>query len=126
MSRPYASRLPPPLIEPQAVYQSLVHLTWIDKLLDNVRALFTELYKDQLKKRNTAVLNCPFDDYFDRQVQELEPHAESLRALEPSTAAVADYTPPSSSGTDNAEAPPPMPGLRKRKSPAHPHAMISN
>ncbi|GME49832.1 Signal sequence receptor alpha [Neofusicoccum parvum] len=96
-----------------AVYQSLVHLTWIDKLLDNVRALFTELYKDQLKKRNTAVLNCPFDDYFDRQVQELEPHADSLRNLESSVSTVAEYTPPSSSGTDHADAPPPMPGLRK-------------
>ncbi|GME24162.1 Signal sequence receptor alpha [Neofusicoccum parvum] len=98
-----------------AVYQSLVHLTWIDKLLDNVRALFTELYKDQLKKRNTAVLNCPFDDYFDRQVQELEPHADSLRNLESSVSTVAEYTPPSSSGTDHADAPPPMPGLRKRR-----------
>ncbi|EOD50638.1 putative signal sequence receptor alpha subunit protein [Neofusicoccum parvum UCRNP2] len=98
-----------------AVYQSLVHLTWIDKLLDNVRALFTELYRDQLKKRNTAVLNCPFDDYFDRQVQELEPHADSLRNLESSVSTVAEYTPPSSSGTDHADAPPPMPGLRKRR-----------
>lgn len=96
-----------------AVYQSLVHLTWIDKLLDNVRALFTELYKDQLKKRSTAVLKCPFDDYFDRQVQELEPHQDSLRPLESSTSTVAEFTPPSSSGTDHAEAPPPMPGLRK-------------
>lgn len=100
----------------QAVYQSLVHLTWIDKLLDNVRALFTELYKDQLKKRNTAALNCPFDDYFDRQVQELEPHADSLRNLESSVSTVAEFTPPSSSGTDHDEdAPPPMPGLRKRE-----------
>lgn len=98
------------------MYQSLVHLTWIDKLLDNVRALFTELYKDQLKKRSTAVLKCPFDDYFDRQVQELEPHQDSLRPLESSTSTVAEFTPPSSSGTDHAEAPPPMPGLRKRES----------
>ncbi|KAF2135955.1 uncharacterized protein K452DRAFT_259867 [Aplosporella prunicola CBS 121167] len=96
-----------------AVYQSLVHLTWIDKLLDNVRALFTELYKDQLKKSNTSVINCPFDGYFDRQVQELEPHGDSTatRSLEP--APTADYTPPSSSGTDRADLAPPMPGLRK-------------
>ncbi|EKG18030.1 Signal recognition particle SRP54 subunit GTPase [Macrophomina phaseolina MS6] len=96
-----------------AVYQSLVHLTWIDKLLDNVRALFTELYKDQLRKRSTAVINCPFDDYFDRQVQELEPNQGSLRTLESSVSTVAEFTPPSSSGTDQADAPPPMPGLRK-------------
>ncbi|KAL1647941.1 hypothetical protein SLS58_002265 [Diplodia intermedia] len=97
-----------------AVYQSLVHLTWIDKLLDNVRALFTELYKDQLRKRNSAVLNCPFDDYFDRQVQELEPHGDSLRNLESSVSTVAEFTPPSSSGTDHDDdVPPPMPGLRK-------------
>lgn len=98
------------------MYQSLVHLTWIDKLLDNVRALFTELYKDQLKKRSTAVLKCPFDDYFDRQVQELEPLQDSLCPLESSTSTVAEFTPPSSSGTDHAEAPPPMPGLRKCES----------
>ncbi|KAK7513908.1 signal recognition particle, alpha subunit, N-terminal-domain-containing protein [Phyllosticta citriasiana] len=96
-----------------AVYQSLVHLTWIDKLLDNVRTLFTELYKDELKKRNTCVINCPFDDYFDRQVQELEALGESAAPPIRESAPTVELTPPSSSGTDHAHEAPPMPGLRK-------------
>ncbi|KAK8240607.1 signal recognition particle, alpha subunit, N-terminal-domain-containing protein [Phyllosticta capitalensis] len=96
-----------------AVYQSLVHLTWIDKLLDNVRALFTGLYKDQLKKRNTSVINCPFDDYFDRQVQELEALGESAAPPNRDSAPAVELTPPSSSGSDHARGAPPMPGLQK-------------
>ncbi|KAK7537498.1 signal recognition particle, alpha subunit, N-terminal-domain-containing protein [Phyllosticta citribraziliensis] len=96
-----------------AVYQSLVQLTWIDKLLDNVRTLFTELYKDQLKKRNTCVIDCPFDDYFDRQVQELEALGESAAPPIRDSAPTVELTPPSSSGTDHAHEAPPMPGLRR-------------
>ncbi|TID16022.1 P-loop containing nucleoside triphosphate hydrolase protein [Venturia nashicola] len=55
-----------------AVYQSLLQITWIDQLLENVRVLFTELYGDQLTKQNTSKFLCPFDDYFDRQIAELE------------------------------------------------------
>lgn len=78
-----------------AVYQSLVHLTWIDKLLDNVRALFTGLYGDQLKKEHTSVVNCEkFAPYFERQMQELEGQSDASS----STAATAKLTPPS---TDN-------------------------
>jgi signal recognition particle receptor subunit alpha len=54
------------------VYQSLLQITWIDQLLENVRVLFTELYSDQLTKPNTTKVVCPFDDYFDRQVADLE------------------------------------------------------
>ena len=54
------------------MYQSLLHISWVDKLLDNVRALFSELYRDQLQTPNKIVLDYPFDPYFDRQVQELE------------------------------------------------------
>ena len=56
----------------QAVYQSLLHISWIDRLLENVRTLFTSLYRDQLKRPNTSVFECHFDPYFDRQIQELE------------------------------------------------------
>ena len=56
----------------QAVYQSLLHISWIDRLLDNVRTLFTSLYRDQLNRPNTSVFECHFDPYFDRQIQELE------------------------------------------------------
>ena len=61
----------------QAVYQSLLHLSWIDKLLDNIRVIFTDLYRDQLKKPHTSIVECQnFDEYFDQQIQELETTAE--------------------------------------------------
>jgi signal recognition particle receptor subunit alpha len=57
----------------QAVYQSLLRIPWIDKLLENVKALFTELYRNQLSpSRGTSKIDCPFDPYFDRQIAELE------------------------------------------------------
>jgi signal recognition particle receptor subunit alpha len=41
--------------------------------LENIKALFTELYKDQLSpSRTTTKIDCPFDPYFDRRIQELE------------------------------------------------------
>ncbi|KAI9887910.1 MAG: hypothetical protein M1823_000299 [Watsoniomyces obsoletus] len=55
-----------------AVYQSLLHLSWIDKLLDNIKTIFVRLYGDQVKKSNTGRVNCPFDEYFDQQLRELE------------------------------------------------------
>ncbi|KAK4125292.1 SRP54-domain-containing protein [Parathielavia appendiculata] len=56
-----------------AVYRSLLHLPWIDKLVDNIKAIFVSLYGDQLKKPNTMIVECvKFDEYFDQQLQELE------------------------------------------------------
>ncbi|KAF2635062.1 P-loop containing nucleoside triphosphate hydrolase protein [Massarina eburnea CBS 473.64] len=82
-----------------AVYQSLVHLTWIDKLLDNVRALFTGLYGEQLKKEHSSVVNCEkFSPYFERQMQELEGQSDTS-----STAPGVKLTPPSSIDNDSGE-----------------------
>ncbi|KAF2205223.1 P-loop containing nucleoside triphosphate hydrolase protein [Delitschia confertaspora ATCC 74209] len=81
-----------------AVYQSLVHLTWIDKLLDNVCALFVGLYGEQVKSKHTTTLDCSrFKPYFDRQMQELEGATPSFG--KPNVA----LTPPSSSGNDSVE-----------------------
>ncbi|KAH8695178.1 signal recognition particle, alpha subunit, N-terminal-domain-containing protein [Talaromyces proteolyticus] len=55
-----------------AVYQSLLHLSWIDKLLDNIVTIFVDVYKDQLKSSRARVAEYPFDRYFDQQIQELE------------------------------------------------------
>ncbi|KAI0424301.1 SRP54-domain-containing protein [Xylaria sp. FL1042] len=56
-----------------AVYRSLLHLSWIDKLVDNLKTIFVDLYGDQLKKPNTTLVHChKFDEYFDQQYQELE------------------------------------------------------
>ncbi|KAI4866312.1 SRP54-domain-containing protein [Hypoxylon rubiginosum] len=56
-----------------AVYRSLLHLSWIDKLVDNLKTIFVDLYADQLKKPNTTIVECrKFDEYFDQQYRELE------------------------------------------------------
>lgn len=79
-----------------------------------MRALFTGLYGEQIKKGNTSLAECKFDDYFDRQMQELEPRGDGASTVPFEPAPAIQFTPPSSSGTDNAvEAVPPMPGLRK-------------
>ncbi|KAF2872998.1 signal recognition particle, alpha subunit, N-terminal-domain-containing protein [Massariosphaeria phaeospora] len=83
-----------------AVYQSLVHLTWIDKLLENIRALFIGLYGDQLKKHHTSVVNCDkFGPYFERQIQELEGANDGASSATPNV----KLTPPSSADNDSAE-----------------------
>jgi signal recognition particle receptor subunit alpha len=102
----------------KAVYQSLLQITWIDKLLENVRALFTELYRDQLKKPNCSAIDCPFDQYFERQVQELEKLDKDAGPQRSHDNPTIDVTPPSSDANDNSadEMPPPPkpPALRKR------------
>ncbi|KAI1339341.1 SRP54-domain-containing protein [Xylariaceae sp. FL0016] len=56
-----------------AVYRSLLHLSWVDKLVDNLKTIFIDLYGDQLKKPHTTLVHChKFDEYFDQQYQELE------------------------------------------------------
>ncbi|KAL1649657.1 hypothetical protein SLS61_006313 [Didymella pomorum] len=91
-----------------AVYQSLVHLTWIDKLLDNVRALFVGLYGEQLKTELSSVVNCDkFGPYFDRQMQELEGQSDS------SAPGIKITTPDSSIDNDSAEESAPAAALQK-------------
>ena len=94
----------------QAVYQSLLHLSWIDKLLDNIRVIFTDLYKDHLRKPHTSLVECDFDVYFDQQVKELEGSADK-NALRVPQQALDDLTPPSGSENGYEDAPPPIPGL---------------
>jgi hypothetical protein len=68
-----------------------------------------DLYKDQLKKPYSSVVDCDFDGYFDQQVKELEGLADKgvLKAPE---VFLGDLTPPSSSDNGHDE-PPPVPGL---------------
>ncbi|KAL8802380.1 MAG: hypothetical protein Q9182_003870 [Xanthomendoza sp. 2 TL-2023] len=93
-----------------AVYQSLLHLSWVDKLLDNIRVLFVDLYGDQVKKPHSTVVDCNnFDDYFDQQVKELEGSAETSQRTpqivrnDPNLIASPD--------SDAEEPPPAIPGL---------------
>ncbi|KAM0513040.1 hypothetical protein ACHAPE_008247 [Trichoderma viride] len=55
------------------VYRSLLHLSWVDKLVDNIKTIFVQLYGDQLTKPHTTLVEChSFDEYFDQQLRELD------------------------------------------------------
>ena len=55
-----------------AVYQSLLHLTWVDRLLDDVRTIFVDVYRGQLEELDYAALKYPFDKYFDEELRRLD------------------------------------------------------
>lgn len=69
-----------------------------------------DLYKDQLKKPHTSVVQCDFDDYFDQQVQELEGSADKSSQRAPQLA-LDDLAPSSNSEIGLDEPSPPIPGL---------------
>jgi signal recognition particle receptor subunit alpha len=54
-----------------AVYQSLLGLTGVNKLLDNIKLIFVNVYKDQLQKPDATIAKYDFDPYFDQQLKEL-------------------------------------------------------
>ncbi|KOS22508.1 Signal recognition particle receptor subunit alpha -like protein [Escovopsis weberi] len=55
------------------VYRSLLHLSWVDRLVDNIKTIFVGLYGEQLTKPHTTLVEChSFDEYFDQQLQELD------------------------------------------------------
>lgn len=94
---------------PQAVYQSLVHLTWVDRLLDNVRALFVGLYGDKLRAHKGSLLNCDkFGSYFDRQMHELEGASDS------GAPSIKLITPESSTDNDSADDAAPKPAAMQK------------
>ena len=93
------------------MYQSLLHLSWIDKLLDNVKVIFVDLFRDQLRKPHTTVVECDFNDYFDQQVRNLETSTDKTLQAAPRNDPD-ELTPPSSSDSaPNEMPPPPIPGL---------------
>ncbi|KAK6075784.1 SRP54-type protein [Seiridium cupressi] len=95
-----------------AVYRSLLHLSWIDKLVDNLKTIFVDLYGDQLKKPNTTLVHChKFDEYFDQQVRQLESAATTKGNQAPLTTLTSEDE--SISGNLGDE-PPLPPGLKHR------------
>lgn len=96
------------IIYMQAVYQSLLHLGWIDKLLDNISTIFIDLYKDQLSSTRARIIEYPFDKYFDQQVQELE---DNTGAVAEPLVADAEIKKDPFVSSDNGGPPPPLPGL---------------
>jgi signal recognition particle receptor subunit alpha len=90
-----------------------LHISWIDKLVDNIKTLFVDLYGDQLKKPHTTLVQCHFDEYFDQQLRELE------KATSNHDARVSGVTSPSaeaykSSAGGLTDEPPPLPGILSR------------
>ncbi|KAH8811642.1 signal recognition particle, alpha subunit, N-terminal-domain-containing protein [Xylogone sp. PMI_703] len=92
-----------------AVYRSLLHLSWIDKLVENIKTIFVDLYGDQLKKPNTTIVECHFDEYFDQQIKELEQIALKDKKSGDSAGEVPRVV------EDNLrDEPPPLPGIVPR------------
>ena len=89
-----------------------MHLSWIDKLVDNIKELFVDLYGDQLKKPHTTLVECHFDEYFDQQIRELEKIALNQDTRVAKSAALVEETPPSISQSFGDE--PPLPGILLR------------
>lgn len=101
-----------------AVYQSILHLSWVDNLLHVVRGLFIKQYANDLKKQNTTKLDCSqFGPTFDALIQKLDKTQASAPRpddadIEPDSPT--DLTPPSSSAGDDQDLPPPpVPALKK-------------
>ncbi|KAL8387464.1 hypothetical protein RB595_009885 [Gaeumannomyces hyphopodioides] len=71
-----------------AVYRSLLNLPWVARLVDNIRAIFVNLYGDQLTRPHTTLVECHgFDEYFDQQIKELEGAASDASRPAPADAA---------------------------------------
>lgn len=99
------------------MYQSLLHLSWVDNLLSAAKALFTKQYATELKKQHLTKLDCrDFDQTFDALVRKLDT-GSIRRQSGASSDGPAELTPPSSTASANGEealdAPPPIPGLKK-------------
>ena len=92
------------------MYRSLLHLSWVDKLVDNIKTIFVSLYGEQLKKPNTTIVECAkFDEYFEQQVQELD--RSSAAADAPPAVPDIQLPPPREEKTTLGDEPPPAPGL---------------
>ncbi|KAL6824859.1 signal recognition particle, alpha subunit, N-terminal domain-containing protein [Trichoderma camerunense] len=71
------------------VYRSLLHLSWVDKLVDNIKTIFVELYGEQLTKPHTTLVEChSFGEYFDQQLKELDKssHVGSISPIDEESA----------------------------------------
>ena len=82
--------------------------------MDNVKTLFTSLYREQFTIPLTSKIECPFDEYFNRQIRELEttdagPSAQSVDSEEN----VSSSAPSISEETGSLAPPPPMPTLHR-------------
>ena len=96
----------------QAVYRSLLHLSWVDKLVDNLKTIFVDLYRDEIKRPHMTVVSCRgFDEYFDQQYKELEGNATNKPHQPADTASFLEEKTTSGNFGDE---PPLPPGLKQR------------
>jgi len=105
-----------------AVYQSLIHLSWVDDLLKAVRELFVKRYSVELKKQNVTKLDCSnFGATFDTLLRRLDTGSSAQVQNPYDSESQAELTPPSSSAsaTDDpaGDEPPPLPIAGSRKLP---------
>jgi signal recognition particle receptor subunit alpha len=97
-----------------AVYQSLLHLTWVDKLLDDVRTIFVEVYRGQMEEPDYAALKYPFDKYFDEELRRLD-HSTggAVTAQTPRAEVQAEMKTSPEEGDTGGPPPPELPQLLK-------------
>ncbi|KAM5443256.1 hypothetical protein MferCBS31731_001573 [Microsporum ferrugineum] len=108
-----------------AVYQSLLHLTWIDDLLENIKTIFLGLYKEQLKGSRSRVANYPFDKYFEQQLRELDQTTELL-AEDKRQLGVESKRDALTKADTGGPPPPPVPGLLTVQRQAAPATEVLN
>ncbi len=70
-----------------------------------------ELYHDELKKPNTTVIQCHFDEYFDQQIQQLDTTAPIQDIKAAQSTSIFEKVPTSDELVDE---PPPLPGILSR------------
>lgn len=103
-------------------------MSWLDKLLANIRALFVGLYGDQLKNKLTSVVNCDsFGPYFERQVQELEgasDGAPATPAFKPKHEIADESAPAQKDDTSADSTPVPTPDTSRPATPAQNHLLV--
>ncbi|KAK4945179.1 hypothetical protein LTR10_015605 [Elasticomyces elasticus] len=97
-----------------AVYQSLLHLTWVDKLLDDIQTLFVEVYRGQLEELDYAAQKYPFDKYFDEELRRLDQSTGGAVIAQPPRVEVQEEKKTNAEEADTGGPPPPeLPQLLK-------------
>lgn len=88
-----------------AVYQSLLHLSWVDQFLEEVKTVFVRRYKDQLEIRAT-VAEFDFDAYYDELLRRQDQLTSGEASRQPPRVEVKKSSP---EARDDGGPPPPQP-----------------
>lgn len=101
-----------------AVYQSLLHLTWVDRFVDEVKAVFLNRYRDQVQELGAGAVGkkYDFDRYYDellRRRQDQSSLATSGNATKSVAVGVEDKKRNQEERDDGGPPPPQMPSLLK-------------